>query len=211
MSVLLRPSSARVRIIPGKRPLANMEYLSDAKRIVPGITEDVKGVRFVSSMFLFSGAALHEITQLLIQVHGVNNGGYIGVSPPVTNDNFLTGLDLHAPKANLSGRPESYVHTPAPGDGGHSNPTSKCFFHRPYWRCDCPLPDVMLQQIPDGLGDTTPPQNVSPKASKIPWQGTPQLMYLRCIFHSRCWRYRQSMEGLIICWSANTHLTMTFL
>ena len=71
--------------------LANMEYLSDAKRIVPGITDDVKGVRFESSIFLSSGAGLHETIQLRLQVHGVNNGGYIGVSPPVTKDNCLTG------------------------------------------------------------------------------------------------------------------------
>ena len=68
-------------IIPGKRPLANMEYLSDAKRIIPGITEDVKGVRFVSSIILCSGAALHKTTQLRLQVHGVNNGWYIGGEP----------------------------------------------------------------------------------------------------------------------------------
>ena len=161
-------------------------------------------------MFFCRGTALHETTRLRLQVHGVNKGGYIGGEPSCPNDDCLTGRDLHAPKANLSGRPGSCVHTPAPGDGDDTTPTSGCFFHSRYWRCDWPLPDVMLQQIPDGLGDTTPPQNVSPKASKISWQIW-QLMYLGCIFHSRCWRYRQPMEGLIIWWSANTHLTMTLL
>ena len=45
----MRPSSARgVTNIPGKRPLANMEYLPDLLEDRTRHNEDVKGVRFVS-------------------------------------------------------------------------------------------------------------------------------------------------------------------
>ena len=78
-----------VTSVSGERPFASMEYLSDAKRITQGISENVKGEHFDSSVFLCSRAAVRKTTQLCLQIL-VNKGNTLEVNRLVTDDSYLT-------------------------------------------------------------------------------------------------------------------------